>query len=389
AKIILIGNPMIYQLLFSLDEDFRNLFKVKAEFGLDLKRSKATLHHLAMFIARQIDEHELLPFDAAAVAAVANHASRIIEDRRKLSAQFVRITDVLCESDHWARRAKVRTVTAKFVRQAIEARTDRSNLIEERLRESIERGKLMIDTRGKRVGQVNGLVIYQMGDYDFGLPSRVTANVHVGSAGVVNIERRAELSGHIHTKGVEILAGLLGERFCQERPLALSASLTFEQSYGGIDGDSASGAEYFALLSALSGKPISQSIAVTGSINQKGDSQPIGGVTRKVEGFFDVCRIKGLTGRQGCIIPKSNVQNLVLRKDVLEAVRKKKFHIWAIENVDDGIELLTGIPAGKPNRSGKWTPDSIGDLVDKRLNQYAEKAKSYGAKDRKKENNKE
>ncbi|MBN2584033.1 MAG: AAA family ATPase, partial [Planctomycetes bacterium] len=263
AKVILIGNPMIYQLLFSLDEHFHDLFKVKAEFTVDMDRNGKSLHQLAMFIARQIEEHDLLPFDAAAVAAVANHASRIIEDRARLSTQFVRITDVLCESDHWARQAKARTVTARHVEKAVETRRRRSSLVEERLRESIDRGSLMIDSRGKRVGQVNGLVVYQLGDYDFGMPARVTANVHLGTAGVVNIERRAEMSGRIHTKGVEILTGLLGERFCQDRPLSLSASLTFEQSYGGVDGDSASGAEYYALLSALADVPINQSIAVT------------------------------------------------------------------------------------------------------------------------------
>jgi len=309
---------------------------------------------------------------------VANHASRLIEDRSKLSTQFVRITDILCESDHWARRGKSRTVSARHVEKAIEARRRRSNLIEERLRESVERGTLMIDARGRRVGQVNGLVVYQLGDHEFGMPSRVTANVHLGSAGVVNIERRADLSGSIHTKGVEILSGLLGERFCQDRPLALSATLTFEQSYGGVEGDSASGAEYYALLSALADVPINQSIAVTGSINQKGDSQPIGGATSKVEGFFDVCKLKGLTGKQGCILPASNVQNLVLRKDVLEAVRKGRFHLWAIETVDDGVELLMGKPAGKRSKRGSWTSGSIGELVDQRLAEYAEKARSYG-----------
>ncbi len=390
AKVILIGNPVIYQLLFSFDEHFHDLFKVKAEFAVDMDRTAASLHQLAMFIARQIEEHKLLPLDAGAVAAVANHASRLIEDRSKLSTQFVRITDILCESDHWARREKSRTVTARHVEKAIEARRRRANLIEERLRESVERGLLMIDTRGRRVGQVNGLVVYQLGDHEFGMPSRVTANVHLGSAGVVNIERRADLSGSIHTKGVEILSGLLGERFCQERPLSLSATLTFEQSYGGVEGDSASSAEYYALLSALADVPIDQSIAVTGSINQKGDSQPIGGATSKVEGFFDVCKLKGLTGKQGCILPAANVQNLVLRKDVLEAIRKGQFHLWAIETVDDGVELLMGKPAGRRSKRGSWTKGSIGELVDRRLAEYAEKARTYGerpANGKKKNNN--
>jgi predicted ATP-dependent protease len=380
AKIVLVGNPMIYQLLFSLDEHFHDLFKVKAEFAVDMDRSDTSLRQLAMFVARQIEEHKLLPMDAAAVAAVANHASRLIEDREKLSTQFVRITDVLCESDHWARQGKARTIAARHVEKAIEARRRRSNLVEERLRESVDRGTLMIDTRGRRVGQVNGLVVYQLGDHQFGMPSRVTANVHLGSAGVVNIERRADLSGSIHTKGVEILSGLLGERFCQDRPLSLSATLTFEQSYGGVEGDSASGAEYYALLSALADAPINQSIAVTGSINQKGDSQPIGGATSKVEGFYDICRLKGLTGKQGCILPAANLQNLVLRKDVLEAVGKGRFHLWAIETVDDGVELLMGAPAGKRSKRGTWTPGSIGARVDERLAGYAEKAKSYNDK---------
>lgn len=382
TKIVLYGNPLVYYLLYAYDENFRNLFKVKAEFGLDMDRTDKSLQQLAAFIARQAEEHELLPFAPAAVAAVANYASRIIEDRLKLSTQFTRITDVLTEADHWARQADAKTVAAAHVQKAIDEKVYRSNLMEEKLREAIDRGHLLIDTRGKRVGQVNGLVIQQLGDYAFGMPSRVTANVHVGTAGVVHIERRAELSGPIHTKGVEILAGLLGERFCQERPLSLSATMTFEQSYGGVEGDSASAAEYYALLSALSGAAINQSIAVTGSINQKGDVQPIGGASRKIEGFFDACKLKGLTGRQGALVPKSNVQNLVLRQDVCEAVAKGRFHIWTAETVDDGIELLTGIPAGTRDRHGKWTPKSIGARVDKRLQQYAERAKEYRGKNK-------
>jgi predicted ATP-dependent protease len=384
AKIILYGNPMIYQLLFSMDEDFRNLFKVKAEFGGDMDRTDRSLSQLAAFISRQVREHQLLHFDPAAVAEVANFASRLIEDRDKVSTQFTRITDVLCESNHWARQAKAKTVGAEHVRRTIDEKVYRSNLIEERLRESIDRGTLLIETRGRRVGQINGLVVYQLGDYEFGLPSRVTANVHLGSAGVVHIERRADMSGPIHTKGVEILAGLLGERFCQDRPLTLTASLTFEQSYGGVEGDSASAAEYFALISALAEAPIDQSIAVTGSINQKGGLQPIGGATRKVEGFFDVCKLRGLTGKQGVMLPASNVKNLVLRPDVVEAVRKKKFHLWAAETVDDGLELLTGIPAGKRSKAGHWTEKSIGARVDARLQHFAEQSKAFGGGSEKK-----
>lgn len=388
TKIIIYGNPYIYQLLYALDEDFRNQFKVKAEFGLDMDRSGKSLEQLAGFVARQAAELQLLPFDASAVAAVANHASRLIGDREKVSTQFTAITNLLCEADHWARQARAKTVSAKFVRKAIDEKTARSDLVEQRLREAVRRGTLLIDTRGKRVGQINGLVVYQLGDYDFGMPSRVTANVYIGSSGVVHIERRTDMSGPSHTKGVEILAGLLGERFCQDRPLSLTATLTFEQSYGGVEGDSASAAEYFALLSALAAAPLSQSIAVTGSVNQKGDLQPIGGVTQKVEGFFDACRIRGLTGRQGCLIPRSNVRHLVLRPDVCEAIRKGRFHIWAADTVDDGIELLTGVPAGQRDRKGAWTPRSIAARVDARLQEYAEKAKSYGDKDDKKNNKK-
>jgi predicted ATP-dependent protease len=388
TKIVIYGNPRIYQMLYALDEDFRNMFKVKAEFGGDMDRSDEALAQLATFVTRQVDEHALLHFEPGAVAEVANYASRLIEDREKISTQFTQVTDVLSEATHWARQAKKHRVTARDVAKAIEEKAHRSNLTETRLRESIDRGHLLIDTSGKRVGQINGLVVYQMGDYSFGLPSRVTASVHIGSAGVVHIERRADLSGPIHTKGVEIMAGLLGERFCQDRPLSLSASLTFEQSYGGVEGDSASAAEYFALVSALSGAAIRQSIAITGSINQKGDIQPIGGVTRKVEGFYDVCRMKRLTGKQGAIVPASNVNNLVLRDDVCEAVRKGKFHIWAIETVDDGVELLMGLPAGTRDRKNEWTPKSVGARVAAKLKHYAEKAKSFGGKDEKKSNDK-
>lgn len=388
TKIVIYGNPQVYHMLYALDEDFRNQFKVKAEFGGDMDRSDKALAQLATFVARQVDEHALLHFDPGAVAEVANYASRLIEDREKISTQFTQVTDVLSEAAHWARQAGKPMVAARDVAKAIKERAYRSDLTETRLRESIDRGHLLIDTSGKRVGQINGLVVYQMGDYSFGLPSRVTASVHVGTAGVVHIERRADLSGPIHTKGVEIMVGLLGERFCQDRPLSLSASLTFEQSYGGVEGDSASAAEYFALVSALSGAAIRQSVAITGSINQKGDIQPIGGVTRKVEGFYDVCRMKRLTGKQGVILPASNVKNLVLRDDVCEAVRKGKFHLWAIETVDDGVELLMGLPAGTRNRKGQWTPKSAGARVAAKLKQYAEKAKSFGDKDEKKSNDK-
>ncbi len=383
AKIILIGSPMIYTMLYQLDDDFRNIIKVKAEFGRDMDRSDNHLAQLASFARRQAEEYDLLPLDAAAVAEVANYSSRIVEDREKISTQFTQLTDVLSEADHWARSAKSKVIQAKHVQKAIEERVYRSNLAEEKLQEAIKREHLLIDTHGKRVGQINGLSVYQIGDYDFGLPSRLTASTHIGSAGVVHIERRSEMSGHIHTKGVETISGLLGERFCQDRPLALEAKLTFEQSYGGVDGDSASAAEYYALVSSLAQVPITQSIAVTGSMNQKGDSQPIGGVTKKVEGFFDICRMQGLKGKQGVLIPRSNVQNLVLRGDVLEAVKKGKFHIWAIDNVDDGIELLMGLPAGEREKDGTWTAGSLNEKVDAQLKRYAEKARQFVASGKK------
>lgn len=378
AKIILIGSPLVYTLLYQLDDDFRNIIKVKAEFSRDMPRSHDHLAQLARFVRRQGDEYQLLPLDASAVAEVANYGSRMLEDRQKLSTQFTQMTDILLEADHWARKARASVITAKHVERAIEERVYRSNLAEEKLQEAIDRGLLLIDTSGTRVGQINGLSVYQIGDYEFGLPSRVTASTHLGSAGVVHIERRSEMSGHIHTKGVETITGLLGERFCQDRPLALEARLTFEQSYGGVEGDSASAAEYYALVSSLAKVPITQSVAITGSMNQKGDSQPIGGVTKKVEGFYDVCRILGAKGRQGVLIPRSNAQNLVLRGDVLEAVRKGKFHIWVMDNVDDGVELLMDLPAGTQQPDGSWTEGSLNRKVDDQLKQYAEAARHYG-----------
>jgi len=315
--------------------------------------------------------------DASAVAKIIAYGSRLAEDQQKLSTRFADIADIIREANFYAAQENSEHVMASHVQKAIEEKTYRSNLIQEKIREMIERGVLLIDTEGKAVGQVNGLSVMSLGDFTFGRPSRVTASIGIGREGVIDIEREAKLGGPIHTKGVLILSGYLSERYAGDKPLSLSARLVFEQSYSGVEGDSASSTESYAILSALSVLPIKQSVAVTGSVNQKGEVQAIGGVNEKIEGFFEVCKAKGLSGQQGVIVPESNVQNLMLKEEVVEAVKAGKFHIYSVKTIDEGIEILTGVKAGKRQGDGSFEDNTVNYLVDRRLKEMAERLKEF------------
>jgi lon-related putative ATP-dependent protease len=347
------------------------------DFAERIDRNPENTDLYARMIAGMTKRENLRPFDRTGVARVIEHAARMLGDAEKLSIQRRDIADVLREADYWAGQAGHSTVGAKDVDRAIQAGIYRSDRVRENTQESIKRQIKLIDTRGERVGQVNGLSVLQLGDFSFGQPSRITARTWLGKGSVVDIEREVEMGGPIHSKGVLILQGFLGERYAEDTPLALSASLVFEQSYAGVEGDSASSAELYALLSAIAEVPIKQSLAVTGSVNQHGVIQPIGGVNQKIEGFFDVCQEQGLTGEQGVLIPVSNVQHLMLRDDVREAVGRGEFHIYPVTTVDEGIELLTGVPAGEPGPEGKYPEGTINGQVEKRLTSLAEMSKKF------------
>ncbi len=379
AKIIMIGSPWIYYLLFTMEPDYRKFFKVKADFESRVTNTAETIKDYALFISSHCSRERLRPFDRGAVAGIIEYSGRKVEDQEKFSTQFMEIADLIREADFWAGRDGSSTVTRSYVKQAVDEKIYRSNLAEERLQELIADGTILVDTSGSEVGQVNGLSVMTLGDYAFGRPSRVTARVFMGKGGMVNIEREVKLSGPIHDKGVLILTGYLGGKFAHDKPLSFSASICFEQSYGGIDGDSASSTELYALLSSLSGIPLKQGIAVTGSVNQLGKVQPIGGVNYKIEGFFAVCKAKGLTGEQGVMIPRSNLRNLMLKDEVVEAISAGRFHIWSVETIDQGIEILTGIPAGEKRPDGRYPEGTINEKVDMRLREILENMKKFSA----------
>jgi lon-related putative ATP-dependent protease len=372
VKIVLIGTPALYYLLRAYDEDFAKLFKVKAEFANRMDRTKETEHEYALFVKAVVDDSELTSFDRLAVARIIEYGSRLAEDQSKLSTRFGMIADLIREAAHWAKVDGADTVSAASIDRAITEGVYRNNLIEERLQEQVDRGTLLIETKGEAVGQVNALSVLQIGDYAFGRPTRVTATVHPGRDGVLDIEREAKLGGRLHTKGVLIIGGFLGSRYGQKQPLNLSARLTFEQSYEGIEGDSASAAELFALLSAMSSLPLRQDRAMTGSVNQYGQIQPIGGVNEKIEGFFASCESQGLTGSQGVIIPESNVSHLMLKVEICDAVEAGKFHIWPISTVDEGLTLLTGREAGERKDDGAYPEGTFNHAVMQRLEEFAE-----------------
>jgi ATP-dependent Lon protease len=377
TKVILIGDAQIYYLLYSLDDDFKKIFKIKADFDSVMDKDNDKIQQYASFIRKICDEDKLRPFDRAGIAAVVEHGVRITGRQKKLSTRFHLIADVLREANYWAEKDGSDTVTEKHVDKAIDRRNYRVNLIEEKIQEMIDDGTILIDSDGKVVGQVNGLSVYNLGDYMFGKPSRITAKTSLGKAGIINIEREAEMSGPIHNKGVYILTGYLRGKYAQDKPITMSASLCFEQSYSGVEGDSASSTEIYALLSSISGLPLRQDVAVTGSVNQKGEVQPIGGVNEKIEGFFDVCKAKGLTGKQGVMIPHLNIDDLMLRKDVVEAVKERKFRIYPVKTIDQGIEILTGVEAGEKLENGRFKERTVNDLVDKRLRELGSKIKEF------------
>lgn len=378
VKVVMVGDSHIYHLLFGLDDDFKKIFKIRADFDVEMANNERSITSYVSFIKTLCERENLLPFKLSAAAEVVEYGARLAGRQHKLSTRFSVLADVLREASYWAAAENAERVSDTHVRRAIEERTHRVNMLEDKIQEMIMDGSIMIDTGAAVVGQVNGLSVYQLAEHEFGRPSRITAKTGMGKAGIVNIEREAAMSGPIHNKGVLILNGYLTAQYAQDKPLVLSASIAFEQSYSGVDGDSASSAEIYALLSSLSGIPLRQDIAVTGSVNQHGVIQPIGGVNQKIEGFFDVCAGRGLTGTQGVIIPAQNVRDLMLRHDIVQAVGNGTFHIYAIATVDQGLELLTRRKAGKRGRNGRYTPGSIHALVDACLTTYARRNRAFG-----------
>lgn len=371
VKVILIGSANIYHTLLSMDSDFRKLFKIKVEFEETAPINEENVNKLARFVHTFCEQEELPPLDRGAMARIVEFASRVAGDNEKISTRFTDIAQVVGEAGTWAKLAKAKIVTEDFVNKALQERVERIKKYDEKYIEMIKENTLLINTKGSLVGELNGLTVMTIGDYTFGKPAKITVNTYTGKEGVVNIEREVEMSGSTHTKGVYILSGYLGELFAQDIPLCLTASICFEQLYNGVDGDSASSTELYGLLSSLSGIPIKQSIAVTGSVNQKGQIQPIGGVNEKIEGFFQICKMRGLDGTHGVMIPVQNVNNLQLSDEVVDSVKNKKFHIYAVSTIEEGIEVLTGVPAGKKDKDGKFPAGTVNYLVYEKLKKYA------------------
>ncbi|HEB36889.1 hypothetical protein LCGC14_0613760 [marine sediment metagenome] len=392
VKVVMIGDAHIYNLLYYKDEDFKKIFKVKAEFDSEMKKDNKTAKEYGAFVKKIADEDKLKPFDKSGIAAVIEYGTRLAGRQKKISTRFHIIADVLREASYWAQKDNKKTVRREHVEKAIQERFERVSLIEDKIQEFIEEGTIMIDTKGKVTGQINGLSVYSMGEFAFGKPTRITARTSVGRAGIINIEREADLSGRTHNKGVLILGGYLRGKYAQKKPFSLSASIAFEQAYSGVDGDSASSTEVYAILSSLSKLPLRQDIAVTGSLNQKGEIQPIGGVNEKIEGFFAVCKAKGLTGKQGVIIPHQNIKNLMLSNDVVEAVKQAKFHIYPVKSIDEGIEILTEVKAGERKKNETFEEGTVNYLIDQELQRLAQSWKTFTAppeKGKEKESEKE
>ena len=371
VKVILVGSANIYHTLLSMDSDFRRLFKIKVEFEETAPINEENVNKLAQFVHSFCEQEGLPHLNKDAMARVVEYASRIAGDNNKLSTRFTDLGQVVGEAAVWAKLAKSKIVTEDFVNKALAERVERIKKYDEKYLEMIKENTLLINTSGSLVGEINGLTVMTIGDYTFGKPAKITVNTYTGKQGVVNIEREVELSGSTHAKGVYILAGYLGELFAQEIPLCLTASICFEQLYNGVDGDSASSTELYGLLSSLSEIPIKQSIAVTGSVNQKGQIQPIGGVNEKIEGYFQICKMRGLDGSHGVMIPIQNVENLQLNDEVVDAVKNKLFHIYAVSTIDEGIEVLTGVPAGKKDKNGKFPAGTVNYLAYEKLKKYA------------------
>ena len=378
ARIILVGTPGLLRNLQAYDEDFKRYFKVAAEFDSLMERTPENLMKYASFVAARCQQNKLRPFHNSAVARIVDHSSRLVEHQGKLTTRFMDVSQVVTEADFWAGKDGADIVKGEHVKKAIDEARYRAGLTEDRLREMIEDGSIHISTDGEVVGQINGLAVLSLGDHAFGKPGRITARVSLGRGQLINIEREARMSGRIHDKGFVILTGYIQGKYGQNRPLSLQASIGFEQSYGEIDGDSASSTELYALLSQLSGKPLAQGIAVTGSVNQNGEVQAIGGANYKIEGFFDVCKAKGITGKQGVMIPRDNIQNLALREDVVEAVQSGQFTIYGVATIDEGIGVLTGVPAGELQDDGGYPEGTIHYPVEERLEKMAERARDFG-----------
>ena len=375
VKVILIGNPEIYYLMYNQDEEYRELFKVKADFDNRIERSEGNIRKYAAFVATKAKGEKLLPFDPSGVGKVVEFGSRLAGDQEKLSSKFSDISNLIRESHYWAAKEEAVVVSGVHVEKAIEKKIYRHRRVEDRMREVMVEGTLIVETSGARKGQINGLAVLDAGDHSFGKPSRITATVYAGKGGIINIERETKLSGKIHEKAMLILTNYLGSKYAARKPISLTASITFEQLYGMIEGDSATCAELYALLSAISGVPARQGFSVTGSMDQSGNVQPIGGVNEKIEGFFDLCNHRGLDGSQGVIIPERNVRNLMLRKDVVEAIGKKAFRIVAIDHVEEGIEILMGMPPGEPGPDGTYPEGTVNRLVEDRLDALREASK--------------
>ena len=376
TKVILIGNEYIYSLLAGYEDDFKKIFKVKADFDYEIKRTDEILIEYARVIKKLIKEENLLEFDKSAIAYLVEIGAKFAGNKNKLTARFSQIADIAREANFWAVDDGFNIVGAAHIKKAYEFAKERHGLLESKVNDMIVEGMVLIDTEGERIGQINGLAVYDADFYSFGRPTRITATVSLGGGSIINVEREAGMSGRHYNKGVLIISGYFRETFGQNTPLSFNANLVFEQSYGTVDGDSASCAEIYALLSTLSGLPIRQYIAVTGSLNQKGDVQPIGGVNEKIEGFFDVCKLHGLNKKHGVIIPVQNIQELMLREEIIEAVEKKEFHIYAISRIEEGIEILTGVKAGKRNAKGEYEPNSVFELVEKKIKELYAKSKA-------------
>jgi len=388
VKVVLIGDNIFYHTLSAYDEDFWEIFRVKADFDFEIDRNKENLEAYGSFICNCCEEDGYKHFDAGAVAKIIEYGVKLAGDQEKLTSRFAKIKEIVMESDYWASRNGNSLVTVEDVQKALDEKIFRHNLIEEHIRDLITRNVILIDLDGKVTGQINGLSVYSLGDISFGKPSRITAKTFLGRGGIINIERESQMSGSIHDKGVLILSGYLGWKYAQNKPLSLSASICFEQSYEGVEGDSASSAELYAILSSISNLPLRQEIAVTGSVNQKGEIQPIGGVNQKIEGFFKVCKAKGLTGKQGVMVPEKNLKNLMLDEEVVKAVRQGKFHIYSVATIDEGMEILTGIKAGERREDGTYPKGTVNELVDSRLKEMADFYKDfYAEREEKKKNN--
>jgi len=359
--------------------EFKELFKVKAEFDSTMERTEENVKQYASFVCALCQKENLRHLDGSGLAKVVEHSSRLADNQEKLSTRFAEVADVIREANFYATEEKSEHINGSHMKKAVEEKTYRSKLVQEKIQEMITEGVILIDTEDQKVGQVNGLSVMGLGDFAFGNPARVTASLGLGREGVIDIEREAKMGGPIHTKGVLILSGYLNEKYARDKPLSLSARLVFEQSYGGVEGDSASSTELYALLSALSGLPIKQNLAVTGSVNQKGEVQAIGGINEKIEGFFEVCKARGFTGKQGVMMPASNVKNLMLKEEVVEAVRAGKFHIYSAQTIDEGIEILTGAKAGKRLDDGTFEEETVNAKVDKRLREMVEKLREFSA----------